>query len=131
MTRFTDYNRKISSPFIVRICAVFVFLLIFLAYVLPAALHGKLNAPPEIGDAHDCDAIGLQLSKGNGFAFNWDDPDYRSPYLQNNQDGKYDFLLNRHGDEGPTTYRPPLYPRFNCHNLQLVRKRILVNPFAK
>src|SRR5262249_18416137 len=48
-------------------------------------------------------------SKGNGFSVNWDDPDYRAPYMQNNQDGRYDELLNRHG-QGPTTYRPPLLP---------------------
>jgi 4-amino-4-deoxy-L-arabinose transferase-like glycosyltransferase len=110
MPRFTDYNRKISSPTITRVCALLVFLVAFLTYMLPAVLHGELNAPPEIGDAHDYDAIGLQLSKGNGFSFSWDDPDFRAPYLQNNQDGRYDELLNRHAGVSPTSYRPPLLP---------------------
>src|SRR5262249_19457037 len=102
-------------------CAVFVFLLSLLAYALPTALHGNLNAPPEIGDAHDYDAIGLQLSKGNGFSFNWDDPDYRAPYLRNNQGGEYDSLLNRHG-EGPTSYRPPVFPALIARTCSLFRR---------
>src|SRR5262249_22714086 len=104
-----DFNRQISSPTITRVCAVLVALIAFLTYILPTVLHGELNAPPEIGDAHDYDAIGLQLSKGNGFSVNWDDPDYRAPYLQNNQDGRYDEFLNRQG-EVITAYRPPLFP---------------------
>jgi 4-amino-4-deoxy-L-arabinose transferase-like glycosyltransferase len=119
MPRFTDYNRKISSPTITVVCALLIFLVAFLTYMVPAALHGKLNAPPEIGDAHDYDAIGLQLSKGNGFSVNWDDPDYRAPYLQNNQDGRYDSLLSRHGDVSPTSYRPPLLPVLIALSLEL------------
>jgi 4-amino-4-deoxy-L-arabinose transferase-like glycosyltransferase len=122
MTRFTDFNRQISSRSIIHVCVLFVFFAAFSAYTLPVALRGELNAPPEMGvaapwdgsrwlgsDAPDFAAIGLQLSKGNGYSINYDDPDYRAPYLQNNQDGRYDWMLNRHG-EGVTAYRSPLLP---------------------
>jgi 4-amino-4-deoxy-L-arabinose transferase-like glycosyltransferase len=76
---------------------------------------------PRPSDARHYDAIGLQLSRGKGFSIP-DDPDYRAPYLQNNQDGRYDDLLNLggraemppHGPamarEGVTAYYPPLFP---------------------
>ena len=118
MSRFTDFNRQISSRSTIHVvCVLFVFFAAFSASTLPAALLGKLNAPPELSasrlgqdlgsDSYNYDAVGLQLSKGNGFSVNWDDPDYRAPYLQSNQDGRYDFLLSRHG-EGLTAYRSPL-----------------------
>jgi 4-amino-4-deoxy-L-arabinose transferase-like glycosyltransferase len=119
MTRFTDFNRQISSRSTIHVCVLFVFFAAFSASTLPAALLGKLNAPPELAasrfgqllasDSYNYDAVGLQLSRGNGFSVNWDDPDYQAPYLQNNQDGRYDFLLSRHG-EGLTAYRSPLFP---------------------
>ena len=74
-----------------------------------AASLGKLNVPPEIGDAHDYDAIGFQLSKGQGFSVDWNDREFKGPYLLHNMNGKYDFLMERHW-QGGTAYRPPLLP---------------------
>src|SRR5262245_2635517 len=104
MTRFTDFNRQISSPPIIRVCAMFVFLVAFLVYALPGALHGELNAPPEIGDAHHYVPTVPTRRTSDLFSINWDDADYRAPYLQKNQDGRYDELLNRQG-EGRTAPR--------------------------
>jgi 4-amino-4-deoxy-L-arabinose transferase-like glycosyltransferase len=119
MTRFTDLNQQISSRSTIHARVLIVFVAAFSASTLPAALLGKLNAPPELSasrlgqdlasDSYNYDAVGFQLSKGNGFSVNWDDPDYRAPYLQNNQDSRYGELLSRHG-EGLTAYRSPLYP---------------------
>jgi len=105
----SEANRRVSSPKRLRLLAVCVFGAALLSYVLPPAMRGDLTALPQLGDGPDYDAIALQLSKGRGFSYDLDDPDYRAPYLRGNESGRYDELLQRHG-AGMTTYRPPLLP---------------------
>jgi 4-amino-4-deoxy-L-arabinose transferase-like glycosyltransferase len=104
----SDLNRKISSRAVIRWVAVSAFVILS-AYVTVTASRGKLGAPPQAGDGPDYDNIALQLSKGNGYSVRTDDPEYRPPYLAQNKDGSYNYLMNAHG-AGPTAYRPPLLP---------------------
>jgi 4-amino-4-deoxy-L-arabinose transferase-like glycosyltransferase len=86
-----------------------VFLGATVAYTAPILRRGELNAPPSRGDGPDYDAIALQLTKGHGFSYNWDDPEFLAPYVDANHSGDYDYLLSRSGAYA-TTYRPPLLP---------------------
>jgi 4-amino-4-deoxy-L-arabinose transferase-like glycosyltransferase len=103
---------------LIWILAPIIFFTALFAFFLFITIFKDLNAPPQTGDGPDYDAIGLQISKGSGFSINWDDPDFMAPYLSHNQSGRYDYLIERHG-EGPTTYRPPLLPFFMAINYRL------------
>jgi 4-amino-4-deoxy-L-arabinose transferase-like glycosyltransferase len=83
-----------------------IFLCVFAFYLL-IALKGEINAPPEVGDGPDYDAIAFNISHLRGFGDYWDDPDWRRPYLQ---DPSYQSLLTRHSGYYPTAYRPPAMP---------------------
>jgi hypothetical protein len=76
----------------------------------PALSGGTLNNPPEPGDGQGYDMIAFTLSRGLGFGYFFSDPDYRAPYVQDNTNGKWDFLLRRKGEYTPTAYRPPALP---------------------
>lgn len=102
-------NWSFSSPTIIRFGALFVFVAALFVFVFPSALIGNLGVPPEPGDGPDYDAMALELSKGKGFSFNWDDPEFRTPYEARNNNGAYDYLLDRHGDS-PSAVKPPLLP---------------------
>jgi 4-amino-4-deoxy-L-arabinose transferase-like glycosyltransferase len=91
----------------IRIIAVLILLTTASIYALPPILYGTLNYPPEPGDGPDYDAIAFQLVKGEGFSYNWDNPEYRAPYLA--LPDRYEYLLQRSGAR-PTAYRPPLLP---------------------
>jgi 4-amino-4-deoxy-L-arabinose transferase-like glycosyltransferase len=105
----TDLNRRLSTRGVEAWLAAAVFMVSLMAFLIPSARQGSLSAPPEVGDAHDYDAIAQQLVKGRGFSVDWDDPAYRKPYEQANHTGTYDSLLERHG-ASPTAYRSPLLP---------------------
>jgi 4-amino-4-deoxy-L-arabinose transferase-like glycosyltransferase len=45
--------------------------------------------------------------QGRGFGFDWDNPEWRKPYLQ---DSGHEGMLTRHSNYYPTTYRPPAVP---------------------
>src|SRR5207244_70548 len=61
----------------------------------------------ELGDGQDYDAIAFNLAQHRGFGFDWDDPEWRRPYLQFPM---YQGVLGRHSDYYATTYRPPAMP---------------------
>jgi 4-amino-4-deoxy-L-arabinose transferase-like glycosyltransferase len=105
----TDLNRRLSTRGVGAWLAAAVFMVALTAFLIPSARRGSLSAPPEVGDAHDYDAIAQQLVKGRGFSVDWDDQAYRQPYEQANRTGTYDSLFERHG-ASPTAYRPPLLP---------------------
>jgi 4-amino-4-deoxy-L-arabinose transferase-like glycosyltransferase len=86
-----------------------VLLLVFAFFALPGAWRSDLSAPPQPGDGPDYDSLAFQLAQGRGFRVDWDDPAFRRPYLEANQDGRYDYVLARSGGY-TTTYRPPLLP---------------------
>jgi hypothetical protein len=102
-------NQSLASPLISRLLMAVVFLCALLAFVLPPVQQGRWGVPTPQGDGPDYDNIAIQLVKGNGFSFNWDDRDFLKAYEPINASGLYDYLKQRHGSY-PTTYRPPLLP---------------------
>lgn len=105
----SELDRQSSTEKLILIIALSIFFVVSIAYISFIVEFKDLNAPPEPGDGPDYDAIAFQISKGRGFSINWDDPDFKVPYLNNNQSGKFDYLDERQG-EGLTTYRPPFLP---------------------
>ncbi len=74
------------------------------------ASHPQFLRPPlPIGDGPDYESIGYSLSIGKGFAFAWDDPEWKAPYLADAAAHEYN-QLHREEAAGPTTLRPPLLP---------------------
>lgn len=74
------------------------------------ATHPQFYRPPlPIGDGPDYETIGYSLSIGNGFAFAWNDPQWKAPYLEDVSADQYPHL-NRDKQSGTTTTRPPLVP---------------------
>ena len=74
------------------------------------ASHSQFLRPPlPIGDGPDYESIGYSLSVGKGFAFAWDDPEWKAPYLADAASLEYN-QLHREASAGPTTLRPPLLP---------------------
>jgi hypothetical protein len=84
-----------------------IFIAMYLVYVHAAWDSGYLFVVPEAGDAADYDAIALNIAKGRGFGFYWDDPEYLAPYR-----GSPDHagLWDRNSEYYPTSYRPPAVP---------------------
>ncbi len=74
------------------------------------ASHPQFARPPlPIGDGPDYETIGYSLSIGQGFAFAWDDPQWKAPYLADASAVQYPHL-QWEDRAGPTTVRPPLIP---------------------
>lgn len=107
--RLSELNKKISSSTPIWLFTIIIFLGAAFFYLFPQVLHGSINLPPQTGDGPDYDSLAVQLSKGNGFTFNWDDPEFLSPYIAHNESGKFNYLFDRH-EIAVTTYRPPLFP---------------------
>jgi hypothetical protein len=99
--RRTFTNLARPALFAAILCAAFSF------YVSKGMEDRGLNAPPESGDGHDYDAIAFNLWKYDRFGYDWDDPRWRQPYLNNPE---YDDLLRRHSTYYPTTYKQPAVP---------------------
>lgn len=80
-TRLSVVNAQISvAPHLRAYMFVATLLLSFVLIAGEVVLKGELNAPPsEIGDGHDYDMIGFAISKGKGFATDWEDPEFRAP----------------------------------------------------
>jgi hypothetical protein len=116
--RLSECNQKSSSHIHIWIIALGGFIFSNLVFLFPQISHGNINLPPHIGDGPDYDSIAVQISKGNGFSFNWDDPDFLYPYQNNNISGRYDSLLSRHG-KYVTTIRPPLLPALMAASYKL------------
>ncbi|HEY3854214.1 MAG TPA: glycosyltransferase family 39 protein [Verrucomicrobiae bacterium] len=105
----TNFNEYLSTPRRTKALAVIVLLLSFVTELMPPILHGRLSAPPEIGDPFDYDAIAFSLWNGNGFSIDWDNPKVKTPYRENNASGEYDGVLGATG-AAITSFRPPLFP---------------------
>ena len=84
-----------------------IFVVAFTTYVLRAHGTGTLTYPAERGDSFDYEAIAFNLWKGNGYGYNWSDPEFRAPY---EKFPRYGDVLRRHSSYYPTTYRPPALP---------------------
>ncbi len=72
--------------------------------------HPQFYRPPlPIGDGPDYDTIGYSLSIGQGFAFAWNDAEWKAAYLKDALADEYPHL-HRDARSGATTSRPPLVP---------------------
>ncbi|NQU12113.1 glycosyltransferase family 39 protein, partial [bacterium] len=105
----SELNRRCSSKLVIWILAAVVLVSAFLVYLVPLGKTGRLEGPPRSGDGPDYDALAVQLSKGNGFAVDLNDPDYQRPYQKPSQrdqsgDAPYE------PQPSPRTSRPPLLP---------------------
>src|SRR5262249_42377847 len=110
--QLTNFNKRISGTKFVCSLTLLVFLASFCRLIVPQLYGGTLNLPPGPGDGTEYDAIGYELYKGNGFAFDWQDIGFRAPYIaHNNKEGTYyRVVLSKTRSSGPTAYRPPMLP---------------------
>lgn len=93
-----------------RAAAPLLFCFFFTLYTTTLALSSYAGKPPIPGDGQDYDNIALQILHGRGVALDFRDEEWRRPYEQSNDDGRYDGILRRTQGYTPTTYRPPLLP---------------------
>jgi len=93
-----------------RAAALLLFCCFFAVYAAALALSSYAGKPPIPGDGQDYDNIALQIVHGRGVAVDFRDVEWRRPYEQSNDDGRYDAILKRTEGYTPTTYRPPLLP---------------------
>jgi hypothetical protein len=88
-----------------------LFLAIFLAawafYVSKAAEQTGLNALPEPADGSDYEALAFNIWQYQRFGYDWGDPRWREPYLNNPE---YEPMLLRPPGYSPTTYKQPAVP---------------------
>lgn len=72
---------------------------------------GWLTLPPKlVGDGPDYENIAFNLSRGNGFSFNFSDSHWRAPYAHSFPNDTALSVLERSGGLTVTTSRPPLLP---------------------
>ncbi len=92
----------------------------FFAWV---GLRFGLNSPPSTsGDEPSYDSIAWELSQGDGYAIDYSDSDFRSPYDAAAKTEPELFALPQ-TTEGPVAFRPPLMPTLNAGaNLLLGRQ---------
>jgi hypothetical protein len=74
------------------------------------ATSDSLYRPPLAhGDGPAYETIAFSLLQGKGFAFAWDDPEWKAPYQS--RGGAQEYVhLKLDKEAGPTSSRPPLYP---------------------
>ncbi|WP_164100816.1 hypothetical protein [Candidatus Laterigemmans baculatus] len=103
--------------------AVFVvcFCLACFFFAVQVGRRDGLSAPPQPFDSLDYDALAVQIAKGNGFSFDFRDPDFQRPYLaaadgersHATADVERDRIYQQRLADplhGPTTFRPPGLP---------------------
>lgn len=80
------------------------------ALLLHFQLRYGLDTPPSpTGDEPSYDSLAWELSRGNGFAEDFDDPAFRRPY-ERAAGGGPDTVALPELAAGTVTYRPPLFP---------------------
>lgn len=104
--QFPDFSNSRCSAIVAALAS---FILCTAVFLLRAERQIGLGSVPGPGDEAEYDLLAMELAAGNGFRFDYDNAEWRRPYLGANDDGSYDILLSRHG-AAPTTYRPPLFP---------------------
>jgi hypothetical protein len=95
-----------------------LFLLVFCTQAIYAGYRYR-NSEPPVGDAAEVHNIAWNLAHGRGYCFDWGDTGWRKLWQQQNVNGKFDFILNRHGSY-PTMFRPPLMPMLVAGILKVV-----------
>ncbi len=105
-----ELNHAWSAKPAARFIGFVMFVLAFGCYLGYYTAKFGLDVPPSsTGDEPSYDSLGWELSKGNGFSVNYDDPDLRRPYDLAAEDEPDLFTLRR-GTRGPIAFRPPLFP---------------------
>lgn len=103
-------NSTLSQHRLARYVGLAVFFLSLVIYLGYFSIKFGLNVPPwSIGDEPSYDSIGWELSQGNGFSEDMNDPEFRIPYERAARENRA-FPSLPHPKSGPTTVRPPLFP---------------------
>ncbi len=103
-------NSTLSQRELSRYIGFAVFFLSLVTYLSYFSIKYGLNVPPwPIGDEPSYDSIGWELSQGNGFSEDLNDPEFRLPYERAARENPGLPSLP-HSKSGPTTVRPPLFP---------------------
>ncbi|MEO2019227.1 MAG: glycosyltransferase family 39 protein [Fuerstiella sp.] len=94
------------------ICGVAAFLLTGAVFFCWIGLRFGMNTPPSsTGDESSYDSMAWELSRGHGFAVNYDDPAFRAPYDEAAETQPELFTI-RSSTPGPIAFRPPLLSTF-------------------
>lgn len=109
-SRISRLNNVLSQHKWAKHTGIAIFILSFFTYLSHFTLKYGLNVPPSTtGDETSYDSIGWELSHGNGFSRNFNNPVFRIPYEQTAANNPMLQPLP-HQKSGPTTVRPPLFP---------------------
>src|ERR1041385_8727257 len=103
----SSLNSRTSSRIMIRWLGLSIFFFSLFVFIAPQITRGKLGALPEEGDGPDYDMMAVQLTEGNGFSCDWDDPNFSYPYAADNHVQRCQSLLDRH-EQVPTEFRRPL-----------------------
>ena len=111
-TALIKLARWCESHPIVTCCTAF--LLIFAIIGVQLYRQDAYVGTPRIGDAPSYDNLGLSWMHGRGQTYDFHDPEWREPYEEANDDGRYDETLfssiKWYPTAIPTSMRPPGYP---------------------
>ncbi len=103
-------NSQLSRHELSRYIGVVLFFLSLLTYWGYVSIRFGLDNPPwSVGDEPSYDSIGWELSQGNGFSEQMNDPEFRTPYEQAAKRNP-EFPQLSDVPNGPTTIRAPLFP---------------------
>ncbi len=103
-------NSQLSRHELSRYIGVVLFFLSLLTYWGYVSIRFGLDNPPwSVGDEPSYDSIGWELSQGNGFSEQMNDPEFRTPYEQAAKRNS-EFPQLSDVPNGPTTIRAPLFP---------------------
>jgi hypothetical protein len=100
------------NPFLARSRIWFIasWALLSVWYFCHLILSGHWQDPPlPQGDGPDYESIAFSLSRGEGYQFSWNDPDWQQPYRSSRLAAEYT-QFDRVDWQGPTASRPPWLP---------------------
>jgi len=108
--RLMQFNNKLTQNVSAVAAGVVAFLIVWVVFLGYYSFKFGLDVPPATsGDETSYDSIGWQMSLGNGFRLDYDEPEFRQPYELAAITNPELFTL-RKMQAGPTTVRPPLLP---------------------
>ncbi len=103
--------------------------LIAVALTVLLAVRGTLGASPSSPDAFDYDNLGFNLAHGQGFRFDWENPEWRRPYDRDPSNRLQDILSSRGSSwrrgSWSTALRPPLLPLLIAGNHFLFGRQLV------
>jgi 4-amino-4-deoxy-L-arabinose transferase-like glycosyltransferase len=90
-------------------CGIAAFLMTAAVYFCWIGLRFGMNTPPSAtGDESSYDSMAWELSRGHGYAVNYDAPAFRAPYDEASKTQPELFTLSP-SPSGPIAFRPPLF----------------------